>query len=134
MEFVVKINRNTVVLVFVGLLVLTGCASEPERSVALEKARAAVDRVTAHPDAAQVAGIDLEAARSALARAETVWQRDGDNPLVEHHAYLASRYADIVDERVAEQAARTAIGHADAQRNELLLEAKAAAERLRGAM
>ena len=114
------------------VLLLNACASQPERSIELENARAAVIAAGQHPRAKQVAGAELEDAREDLQRAEAAWEARYEQDDVRHYAYLASRHADIVNERVAESEARAGIEKADAERNRVLLEVRGVeAERAR---
>src|SRR5690606_13653786 len=56
--------------------------------------------------------------------ADALYEDDADIELIEHQAYLAQRYADIADQRIAEAHARERIEQGEAERNRVLLEAR----------
>jgi outer membrane protein OmpA-like peptidoglycan-associated protein len=108
-----------------GLLLIAGCASVPDVIPELEQARAQVAAADRDPMAGQVAGDELSQAKDALARAEQAKANRHDLDEIKHYAYLAGRHADIVSERVAEAGAREEIERSEAERNRVLLEARA---------
>ncbi|MBA6411710.1 OmpA family protein [Parahaliea sp. F7430] len=116
-----------------GLVLFLGaCASQPESINELDQAKAAVASASQLPLASQVAGAQLENARKQLQLSESVLAKGGDIEQVRNHAYLASRYAEIVQQRAAEKTARDAIARTEAETNRVLLTARTAeAERAR---
>jgi outer membrane protein OmpA-like peptidoglycan-associated protein len=97
-------------------LLLAACATtSPESQSALDQARAAVQRLEAQPQAAQLAGKALQDARDSLAKAEAAQQQHAKPEAVIHLAYLARRNADIGEAIIAEQTANTAMAQAQAQ-------------------
>jgi outer membrane protein OmpA-like peptidoglycan-associated protein len=106
-------------------LLLAACATtSPESESALEQARAAVQRLEAQPMASQTAGKALQDARDALGNAEAAERAKRPPEEVIHLSYLARRDADIGEAVIAEQASRTAMAQAQAQRERVLLDAR----------
>lgn len=123
-------------LPLVAALLLSACASAPERIELLEEARATIDHVESHPRAQSVAGEELAEARVALRNADLLHAENADYDDVYHQAYLALRHAEIAGERIAEENTRQQIESSEAERNRVLLlareaEAQAAIERAR---
>lgn len=121
---------------FVAALLLTACASTPERIEVLEDARATIDALERHPRAESLAGEELADARNALRNAELLRADRADYDDIYHEAYLALRHAEIAQERIAEAITREQIESSEAERNRVLLlareaEAAAALERAR---
>jgi outer membrane protein OmpA-like peptidoglycan-associated protein len=106
-------------------LLLAACATtSPESESALDQARAAVQRLEAQPMASQTAGKALQDARDALGNAEAAERAHRPPEEVIHLSYLARRDADIGEAVIAEQASRTAMAQAQAQRERVLLDAR----------
>jgi OmpA-OmpF porin, OOP family len=103
---------------------LAACSGLPDRVESLEQARNDVASVEREPLAGRVAGTELAAAHDALVAADRAYEDREELPLIEHHAYVAQRYADIAGERVAEATARQDVERADAERNRLIAEAR----------
>lgn len=117
-----------------GLLLLGACASQPQNVAELDHARNVVAATNQLPSADQVAGVELQQARDQLQRAEHALEQGDDIEKVKYHAYLATRNAEIVQERAAEKAARSEIESSEAERNRILLSARTdEAERARQA-
>lgn len=108
------------------LLVLAACASAPQRNNQLERARVAVQALAADPRASQTASAELAAARQELAAAESAFDKHDNAQVVNHHAYLATRRAEIGEARLSERRARDDIAQGEAERNRVLLEARTA--------
>ncbi|RZJ05175.1 MAG: DUF4398 domain-containing protein, partial [Rubrivivax sp.] len=103
------------------LLVLGGCASVPDRNVALDQARSRLAAVQAQPQTAALAADELKQATEALRVAEAA--RAAGEPLanVDHLAYLASRRTVIAEETAASRAAQAVTASAAAERDRLRL-------------
>jgi outer membrane protein OmpA-like peptidoglycan-associated protein len=104
---------------------LAACSGLPERIESLEAARTDVRTVAEERFAGRVAAEEIAAANDALARADRAYEEGEDLALIEHHAYVAQRYADIAGELVAEATAREEVSRAEAERNRLIAEARA---------
>lgn len=106
-------------------LLLAACATtSPESESALDQARAAVQKLEAQPMASQNAGKALQDARDALGQAEAAEKAHRPPEEVIHLSYLARREADIGEAVLAEQASRSAMAQAQAQRERVLLDAR----------
>jgi outer membrane protein OmpA-like peptidoglycan-associated protein len=108
---------------------LAACATTPESMPEVDQAKARVETLATNPLTQQAANRELTAARGALAQAEQALADGEDEELIVHLAYLAERRADIGLTRVEEAEARQRIAKAEAQRNEVLLEARSAEAR-----
>ena len=108
-----------------ALLSLAGCAGLPDRIDSLEQARDSIAALEQEPLAGRVATTELAAAREALAAADGAYEEREPLELIEHHAYVAQRYADISTELVAEAAAREEVQRGEAERNRIIAEARA---------
>ena len=106
------------------LLVLGACASQPQDIAELDRARMAVASANQLPLADPVASAELEKARLQLDQAENALNAGDDVEQIKHHAYLATRYAEIVQERALEKTARDRIARSEAERNRVLLMAR----------
>lgn len=101
-----------------------GCAQLPERIETLDQAREAVGQIEQDPLAQDVSQNRYERARSALARAEELYDENEDLELIEHEAYVALRNAQIVEQQTAEQRAREELEQGEAERNRVVLQAR----------
>lgn len=70
---------------------LAACASAPPRNASLEEARAAYQRASTDPTVARVATKELQAAQTALARADGALSKGDPKEEVDHLAYLAGQ-------------------------------------------
>jgi outer membrane protein OmpA-like peptidoglycan-associated protein len=109
----------------VALLMLAACSGLPERVETLEQARDSIATLEREPLAGRVASREIDAARDALAAADDAYEERESLELVEHHAYIAQRYADISRALVAEATAREEVDRADAERNQIIANARA---------
>jgi len=104
-----NIRRGGLAAIASVILVLSGCASSPERSDALEAARASVEQVQASPNAGEFAAAEVTAAHEALRTADRMVADGGNADDIQHMAYVAKRHADIAAEQIARgEAARRA--------------------------
>ena len=106
-------------------LVLSGCASAPQRSSELDAARAQVESLAREPLAQQAAPQDLQSARTELAQGEQALQEKRPMTEVDHFAYLARRSAEAGQARVEEIQAKQQLAAAQSDRNAILLAARA---------
>jgi outer membrane protein OmpA-like peptidoglycan-associated protein len=112
------------ILVGATAAVLAACATAPQRSEEVERARAEIDTLSQDPLAQQAAGNDLEAARSDLQQAEAALQQKQPPSLVDHLAYLARRHAEAGQARAEEAHARLEVARAQEERNKILMDAR----------
>jgi len=117
-------NRKLVLGLAASIPVAIGCASAPDSYPALEQAQAKVQMVDRDPLAEQIAGAELRQARQQLDRAQTLINEGAELDQIRHHAYLANRHAEIIEMRVAEQKAQSAIEESEAERTRVLLQAR----------
>lgn len=93
------------------VLALAACQTTPAVNSDLTLAQAAVERARSNTYVSRSAGVELERAQQALAKAQAAWAADRDTEETRHLAYLASQRAEIAmaigeraqaDERVAQ--------------------------------
>lgn len=109
----------------IGLLaILAGCASTPENTVELERARDAVAKVAGTSESSIVASAELKEAQETLRRAEDASRENEPEAEVAHLAYLAEQQAAIAEAKMREAKALEKTKEVDAQRNAALLEAR----------
>lgn len=106
------------------LLVMAGCGGLPDRVDSVEQARASISAAESEPLAGRVAAEELTAARAALADADEAYEEREPLPIIEHHSYVAQRYADIAHELIAEAAAREEVQRGEAERNRIIADAR----------
>ena len=115
-------TRTTVAAVSAALaLSLAACNTLPERSSALDSARAAVHAAQTDSQVPMMAGLELGQADEALRRAEAAWRDHDDMRVVDHLAYLAQQRAAIAIDTARQRAAEAAVQTATAERNRILL-------------
>ena len=108
----------------VALLALAGCSGLPDRVDSLEQARQSITALEREPLAGRVAATELGEARTALASADRAYEDREPLEVVEHHAYVAQRYADISRELVGEAGGREEVERAEAERNRIIADAR----------
>lgn len=84
--------RALAVVAALGLLALGGCASTPEKDLALEQVRNQLEELKSNPELAGYAALALREAERALRAAETY---SGDDTLRLHLIYMADRRIQI---------------------------------------
>lgn len=113
------------------ILVASGCSALPD-APALVQARASVGAAQADADVATLAPSELRAARSSLARAETL-AREGDRAEMTHQAYLAGQHSRIARELAQARRHDAQIARTGEEEKYRAAEAEAALARARAA-
>src|SRR5450432_247268 len=116
---------NRIIYLGTHSALLAACASAPQHSDQLDRARAATQTLSQEPTAQQAAGDDLAAARSDLQKADTAMEQKKPMTEVDHLAYLAERHAQAGEARVAAAQAQAQVNNASLDRSRVLLEARA---------
>jgi outer membrane protein OmpA-like peptidoglycan-associated protein len=110
-------------------LLVVGCGGPPRDNPMLNDARAAYGAAESDEVVVRNAAVALAEAREALDRAETVWRQKEDMEVVNHYTYVAQQRIRIAQETARLNAAGRAIEAARTERQEVLLEARAAEAR-----
>lgn len=108
--------------------VLSACSSTPERIEELEVARAVVPQVESSPRAG-VAASNVSEARQALDRANKLADSGGKIGDIQFESQVASRNAQIANEKILTAQAREEIEKGEAERQAVLVEAREAEAR-----
>lgn len=124
-----KRTYNLVVAAAVTSL-LAACSSTPDRIEELETARAIVPQVEASPRAG-VAAVNVSEARKSLDRANKLVDDGGRVGDIEFESMVASRHAQIANEKILTAQAREEIEKGTAERQAVLIEAREAESRRR---
>lgn len=122
-------SYNFLLIVAVAGL-LAACSSTPERIEELEVARAVVPQVEASPRAG-VAANNVSEARKSLDRANKLEDSGGKVADIQFEAQVASRNAQIANEKILAAQAREEIEKGTAERQAVLVEAREAEARKR---
>jgi outer membrane protein OmpA-like peptidoglycan-associated protein len=110
--------------------VLAACTSTPDRIEELETARAVVPQVEASPRAG-IAATNVSEARKSLDRANRLVDSGGRVGDIEFEAMVASRNAQIANEKILTAQAQEEIEKGTAERQAVLIEAREAEARRR---
>lgn len=118
--------------VFAGLLLLlAGCTTLPERVETLEQARSAVSSLQRNPLAREIAPVRFDNAQQALTSAQNAYADKEPLEVVEYHAHVALRNAQIAQLEIDEQRERAVLESAEAEIDRLLLRQQQEAALLR---
>lgn len=109
---------------------LSACSSTPDRIEELETARAIVPQVEASPRAG-VAATNVSEARKSLDRANRLVDSGGRVGDIEFEAMVASRNAQIANEKILTAQAQEEVQQGTAERQAVLIEAREAEARRR---
>jgi outer membrane protein OmpA-like peptidoglycan-associated protein len=102
---------------------LSACSSTPKTIEELEAARAVVPQVEASPRAG-VAAENISNARKSLETANALAEKRGKLDDIRYHSVVATANAQIANERILEAQARDEIRKGEADRQQVLLEAR----------
>jgi len=116
--------RYSLILAAVVSACVAACASAPKTTEELETARAIVPQVEASPRAG-VAATNISDARKALDRANQLADKNGKAADIEYEATVASRNAQIANEKIMTAMARDEIDKGTAERQAVLADARA---------
>jgi outer membrane protein OmpA-like peptidoglycan-associated protein len=107
-----------------GSALMVACASHPPLdSQQIERARTEVQTFAQNPAAQEIASHDLAAARESLSHAEDAL-KEKKQAEVDHYSYLAVRQSQTGEARIAERDARQRVANTEAERTNVLLQAR----------
>lgn len=107
-------------LFFIASVFAAGCATVPERNVALENARAIYEKAQANPEVSKNAPIPLHEAAQALSRAE----KAKDNEEKTHLAYIAEKMAQIAISLAEQKTSEKEVEELSQEKNKIVLQAR----------
>jgi OmpA-OmpF porin, OOP family len=116
-------RRHSLILAATAAVGIAACSSTPPTNDELETARAIVPQVESSPRAG-VAAMEVGEARKALDRANVLADKHGKPSEVEYEASIASKYAQIANEKILTAQAREEIEKGTAERQAVLVEAR----------
>jgi outer membrane protein OmpA-like peptidoglycan-associated protein len=112
--------------IMMAALALSGCAQKMTSNAAVDEARTAFQAAQANPAVVRNAALEFKKAETALNKAEQLLQQQGAAADIEHQAYLSRQHSAIAQEIGSRKLAEAVIEQASAERNKVLLEARAA--------
>jgi outer membrane protein OmpA-like peptidoglycan-associated protein len=116
-------RTSSSIIAAAAVAVLAGCSTTPDTIAELETARAIVPQVENSPRAG-VAALEIGEARKALERANRLADKGGKVGEVEYEASVASKYAQIANEKILTAQARDEIQKGEAERQAVLVSAR----------
>ena len=111
------------ILAAAAAVLLGACSTTPETIAELETARAIVPQVENSPRAG-VAALEVAEARKALDRANRLADKGGKQGEIEFEASVASKYAQIANEKILTAQAREEIEKGEGERQAVLVSAR----------
>jgi len=117
-------HRYTLILAAAASAFVAACSSTPETIAELETARAVVPQVEASPRAG-VAATNISEARKALDRANQLADKGGKTADIQYEATVASRNAQIANEKILSAMAKDEMEKGTAERQAVLTDARA---------
>src|SRR5262245_17504688 len=119
-----RTSTPIIVLTAAVATVLSACGSTPDKGIPeLESARAVVPQVEASPRAG-VAATNIAEARKSLDRANKLASGGGDTDDVRFEAMVATRNAEIANEKILTAQAKDELAQGEAERAKALLDAR----------
>ncbi|MCP9291236.1 OmpA family protein [Gracilimonas sediminicola] len=120
-------TRNSLVaLSLIIPLLLAGCGGPPQNNPLLTEARQSYDKAERDSMIVMKAPVALKEAEEALEQSHQLWEEGADKNLVEHYAYIAHQKTKIARETAELNAAQDEVERAEAERKEVLIEARKA--------
>lgn len=116
-------RRYGLILAAAASACIAACTTTPDTIEQLETARAIVPQVEASPRAG-VAAMEIGEARKALDRANRLADKSGKQADVEYEASIASKYAQIANEKILTAQAREELEKGTAERQAVLIQAR----------
>jgi outer membrane protein OmpA-like peptidoglycan-associated protein len=107
-------------------LLAAGCVLGPARDPALDEARAGYRRAANDPQVTEHAGFALREAEDSLRAAERLAAAGGEQAEIAHQVYITRQRVAIARELAAQGAAEEEMRLAEAERQQILLEARTA--------
>lgn len=116
-------RRYSLILAAAVSACIAACTTTPDTIEELETARAIVPQVEASPRAG-VAAMEIGEARKALDRANRLADKSGKQADVEYEASIASKYAQIANEKILTAQAREELDKGTAERQAVLIQSR----------
>lgn len=110
-----------------GILLLTAaCGGTPDKNPLLEEARSDFQQAERDSMIVSKAPVALKEAEEELEASQKLWEAKAEKELVEHHAYIARQKVAIARETAQLNAAQDEVERAEAQRQQVLIQARKA--------
>jgi outer membrane protein OmpA-like peptidoglycan-associated protein len=116
-------HTNLSISAIVSAVLLTACATTPERVAQLDQAHSDVETLANDPLVQQAASEELSNARKSLESADIAMKKHEREDVL-HYSYLASQQAQTGQERISAERAKREVAKGEAERNRVLLEAR----------
>ncbi len=122
--------KNVTKVPFIAFLVisfiLSGCGGPPQNNPLLTKAQQSYAKAEKDSLVVMKAPVALKEAEEALQHSQQLWKGDADKNLIEHYAYIAQQKTKVARETAELNAAQDEVERAEAERKQVLIEARKA--------
>ena len=105
---------------------LIGCGGPPQNNPLLKEAESSYNQAENDSLVVMKAPVALKEAEEALEQSQQIWEEEGNTPLVEHYAYIAKQKTKVAWETAKLNAAQDEVEQAEAERKQVLIEARKA--------
>ncbi|WP_020403421.1 OmpA family protein [Gracilimonas tropica] len=119
-------TKNSLLIGIITSILVVGCGGPPQNNPLLTNAEQAYQKAEKDSMVVLKAPVALKEAEEALEQSQQIWKEKGDEDLVEHYAYIAQQKTKIAQETAKLNAAQDAVERAEAERKQVLLEARRA--------
>lgn len=117
---------HSLLISLVVSFLITGCGGPPQHNPLLTQAEDSYNRAENDSLIVLKAPVALKEAEEALEQSQQIWKEEGNKNLVEHYAYIAQQKTKIARETARLNAAQDEVEQAQAERNQVLIEARKA--------
>lgn len=122
-----RLSRNlTVPGVLFLSMILVGCGGPPQNNPLLTEAEQSYQKAEQDSLIVMKAPVALKEAEEALEQSQQLWEEKGEKKLVDHYAYIANQKTKIARETAMLNAAQDEVERAEAERKQVLIEARRA--------
>lgn len=121
-----SVTKLTLIVFVVTSFILSGCGGPPQNNPLLTQAEQAYQEAENDSLIVMKAPVALKEAEEALEQSRQVWKEEGNKNLVEHYAYIAQQKTKIARETAELNAAQDEVSRAEAERKQVLIEARKA--------
>jgi len=115
-----NIQKIILSIVFLGILLICGCSSNPKKNMAFERAKITFEQISSKEKVVSNAPVALHEARKALSSAQKAFK--SGSTLVDHLSYIAEKKAEIAEAQAEERIAEKEIDQIQKEKQKILLD------------
>ena len=116
-------NNRYLPMTLIAAAIISGCSSTPQNASLME-AHYSFNNARASADISNQAPLELKVAGETLNQADAAFNKDEDESVVDHLAYMSTQQVAIARETAKRKVAEMAVANAAAMRNEVRLDAR----------